>query len=88
MVHCEKLECISEAFVCGQVAEALNGNRLAPPKLPQALLHALLQAPALLAALRSIIAGAAATKPAGMLALRCSLLGVGTVHAILLWLRL
>ena len=48
-----------------QVAEALNSNRLAPPHIPQALLHGLLQAPPLLAALRSTIAGAATNQSAG-----------------------
>lgn len=38
----------------------MNSNGLAPPHIPQALLHTLLQAPALLAALRSMIAGAGA----------------------------
>lgn len=38
----------------------MNSNGLAPPHIPQALLHNLLQAPALLAALRSMIAGAGA----------------------------
>ena len=47
-----------------QVAEAMNSNGLAPPHIPQALLHTLLQAPALLAALRSMIAGAGAPKSA------------------------
>ena len=48
-----------------QVAEALNSNRLAPPHIPQALLHGLLQTPPLLAALRSMIAGAGTSQPAG-----------------------
>ena len=42
----------------------MNSNGLAPPHIPQALLHTLLQAPALLAALRSMIAGAGAPKSA------------------------
>ena len=37
----------------------MNSNQLAPPDVPQELLHALLQAPPTLAALRSIVAGAA-----------------------------
>lgn len=55
----------AEALGCDQVAEALNSNALAPPHIPQPLLHALLQAPALLAALRSMIAGAGAGQSAG-----------------------
>ena len=54
--------CTEAALTCDQVSEAMNSNGLAPPHIPQALLHALLQAPALLAALRSMIAGAGATK--------------------------
>lgn len=42
----------------------MNSSGLAPPHIPQALLHPLLQAPALLAALRSMIAGAGATNSA------------------------
>lgn len=42
----------------------MNSSGLAPPHIPQALLRPLLQAPALLAALRSIIAGAGASNPA------------------------
>ena len=42
----------------------MNSNGLAPPHIPQALLHNLLQAPALLAALRSMIAGAGAPESA------------------------
>lgn len=52
------------SVTCDQVAEAMNSNGLAPPHIPQALLYTLLQAPALLAALRSMIAGAGATKSA------------------------
>lgn len=59
------LDSCAEAWGCDQVAEAMNSNALAPPHIPQALLHALLQAPALLAALRSMIAGAGAGKSAG-----------------------
>lgn len=53
-----------------QVAEAMNSNQLAPPDLPYRLLHALLQAAPTLAALRSIIAGAASPSP-GKPALDC-----------------
>ncbi|KAL0036203.1 hypothetical protein WJX79_007899 [Trebouxia sp. C0005] len=45
-----------------QVAEALNSNQLVPPHIPHALLHSLMQAPCLLAALRTIVAGG--NKPA------------------------
>ena len=57
-------ELCAEDWTCDQVAEAMNSNGLAPPHVPQALLHTLLQAPALLAALRSMIAGAGAPKSA------------------------
>lgn len=56
------------SLTCDQVAEAMNSNGLAPPHIPQALLYTLLQAPALLAALRSMIAGAGATKSASEIA--------------------
>ena len=65
---------------CNQVAEALNSNQLVPPYIPHALLHTLMQAPSLLAALRTIVAGG--NKPAGDLEF-CSGSAVGSTLSCL-----
>ena len=58
-----------------QIAEAMQSSQLAPPSLPQHLLYALLQAPTLLAALRTIIAGST-TIPAGETASVCATISI------------